>query len=51
MVWPLLAIVWALQAGAALVVRRGRAAFVMFAMALFFAVIGEIVRRRTTRSR
>ncbi len=50
-VWPVLAAIWALQAGAALVVHKGRAAFIMFAMAVFFAVVGEIVRRRTVTSR
>ncbi len=51
MVWAVLAVIWALQSGAALVVHKGRPAVVMFALAVFFAVIGEIVRRRTARSR
>ena len=51
MVWPALALIWALQAGAALVVHRGRAALVMFAMAVLFGGVGQIVRRRTPRSR
>ncbi len=47
LIWIVLAVIWALQAGAALVVHRGRAGFVMSALAGFFAVIGLIVRRRT----
>ncbi len=47
LIWIVLAVIWALQAGAALVVHRGRAAFIMSVMAGFFAVIGSIVRRRT----
>ncbi len=46
-IWVVLAFLWALQAGAALVVHKGRAALIMFIMAAFFALIGWIVRQRT----
>ncbi len=51
MIWPALAVLWALQAGAALVVHREKPAFIMFGLALFFAIIGNIVRRNTIRLR
>ena len=51
MIWPALAVLWALQAGAALVVHREKPALVMFGLALFFALIGNLVRRNTLRSR
>jgi hypothetical protein len=47
MIWVVLAVLWALQAGAAALVHRTRPAVAMFALSLFFAVIGSIVRRRT----
>ncbi len=46
LIWFVLAVLWALQAGAALVVHRNRWAVIMFAMAAFFALIGSVVRRR-----
>ena len=46
-IWIVLAVIWALQAGAAALVGRGRPAFIMFALAAFFALVGSIVRRRT----
>ncbi len=46
LIWVVLAVIWALQAGAALVVHRTRWAVIMFAMAAFFALVGSIVRRR-----
>ncbi len=51
MIWPALALLWALQAGAALVAHREKPALIMLGMALFFALIGHIVRRNTLRSR
>ncbi len=47
MIWAVLAVLWALQAAAALLVHRERPAVVMFGMAFLFAVVGGIVRRRT----
>ena len=49
MIWLVLAVLWALQAGAAALVHRTRPAVVMFCMALFFAVIGYVVRQRMLR--
>ncbi len=46
MIWAVLAVLWALQAGAALVVHKGRWAVVMFGMALLFAAVGSVVRQR-----
>ncbi len=46
MVWAVLAVIWALQASAAAMVHKGRWAFTMYVMALLFAVVGYIVRKR-----
>ncbi len=46
LIWVVLAFIWALQAGAALLVHRTRAAVIMFGLAAFFALLGSIVRRR-----
>ena len=50
MIWAALAVIWALQAAAAVWAHWERSAVVMFAMAALFAVVGAIVRRRTARS-
>lgn len=47
MVWAVLAVIWALQAGAALVVHKGRWAVVMFGLAALFGAVGSVVRKRT----
>ncbi len=46
MVWAALAVIWALQASAAAIVHKGRWAFTMYVMALLFAIVGYIVRKR-----
>ena len=46
LIWVVLAVIWALQAGAALVVHRGKAAAVLFGIAVLFAIIANIVRQR-----
>ncbi len=46
-IWAVLAVIWALQAGMAALVHHTRPAVIMAALAAFFAVIGSIVRRRT----
>ena len=49
LIWIVLAFIWALQSGAAFLVHKPRAGFIMFGLAAFFAVIGLIVRQRTSR--
>lgn len=46
MIWAVLAVIWALQASAAAIVHKGRWAFTMYVMALLFAIVGYIVRKR-----
>lgn len=46
-VWAVLAVIWALQAGMAALVHHTRPAVIMAALAGFFALVGSIVRRRT----
>ncbi len=50
MVWAVLAVIWALQAGAAAMVHHQRPAVIMFGLAVFFAIIGAVVRHRTRPS-
>ncbi len=50
MIWAVLAVLWALQAGAAVLVHWTRAAFAMALMALLFAAVGYVVRQRTSGS-
>lgn len=47
MIWAVLAVLWGLQATAAATVHKGRWAVVMYAMALLFAAVGYVVRKRT----
>ena len=49
MIWAVLAVIWGLQATAAVLVHNRRYAVTMFAMAAFFAVVGGIVRQRTAK--
>ncbi|WP_158615335.1 hypothetical protein [Acidipila sp. EB88] len=49
MIWVVLAVIWALQAGAAAMVHRSRPAVMMFALAIFFALVGTVVRERTRK--
>ena len=46
MIWAVLAVLWGLQASAALLVHRTRPAVVMYGMAVLFAVVGSVVRKR-----
>ena len=50
MIWAVLAVIWGLQAGAAALVHHIRPAIIMLGMAVFFAVIGYVVRKRTAVS-
>ena len=47
MIWAVLAVIWALQSGAAALVHRTRPAVVMLGIALMFAAVGYVVRKRT----
>ena len=49
-IWAVLAVIWALQAGAAALVHRTRPAVVMCGLSLFFALVGYVVRQRTVAS-
>ena len=49
MIWAVLAVLWALQATAAVLVHNQRYAVTMYAMAAFFALVGWIVRGRTAK--
>ena len=49
-IWAMLAVLWALQAGFAALVHHTKAAVIMAAMSAFFALVGSIVRRRTSEN-
>ncbi len=49
MIWAALAVIWALQASAALLVHRTRPAVVMYGMAVLFAATGAVVRSRMVK--